>query len=231
MTPRAPGVRLLLAYLATRLATLLVLGFLEWPLFNDPAQWLIELDRLGPQRAFPEYPWPAVALLYLPMWLGIPTILHYYACVVLFLLAADALLAWLLWRTGGRRASEGLLLWLAAFPALGPLMLTRFDLLPAALAACALLALQGGRPAAAGVCAALGGGIKLWPAFAVPALLVPGDSAARTRLLGGLIGAGLVLALATAAAAGLARVWSPLASQLGRGLQFESLAGLPLMWL
>ena len=82
-------------------------------LLADPTNWLIELDARGPASAFPEYPWPAVALLDLPLRLEVPTVLHYYAIIVCFMLAVDALFAWLLWRSAGARMSRGLWLWLA----------------------------------------------------------------------------------------------------------------------
>jgi hypothetical protein len=228
---RAPGLQVVLWYVPTRIAALALLVFLEAPLFVDPLQWLTYLDALGPARAFPEYPWPAVALLHLPIRLGVPTYLHYFAAVVLFTLLVDALLTGLLWRIASRQMSNGVRLWLLAFPALGPLMVTRFDIIPASLIAAALLALHAARPTSAGALAALGCGLKLWPVLGVPALLVPGTWRARGLVLWGLLIGGLVLALATAAAAGADRLWSPLSAQLQRGLQFEAFAALPLMWL
>jgi hypothetical protein len=229
--PDGPVARLLLGYAATRVAALLMLAFLEASLFVEPLTWLQRLDSLGPSAAFPEYPWPAVALLHLPMRLGIPTYYHYFAAVVLFMLLVDAAFTWLLWRAGGRSMNDGLRLWLLVFVALGPLLVTRFDLLPGVLMATALLALQRDHHAAAGVLAALGCGFKAWPVLGVPALLLPGAARSRTALLGSLLGTGVLLAAATAAAAGLQRLWSPLATQLGRGLQIEAVPGLPLLWL
>lgn len=204
-----------------------------WPeavLLLEPRRWLIELDAFGPQNALVEYPWPAAALADLPLRLGIPTAMHYYASVALFMLAVDALFAWLLWRAAGRRASRGLWLWLLVFPALGPVAVTRFDMVPAVLAGAALLALASARPATAGVLASLGAGYKLWPAVGFAALLVPGTGAARARVLAG-IGASLAgLALATVMAAGWTRLWSPLALQVERGLQLEAFGALPLLW-
>ena len=199
-------------------------------LLADPTNWLIELDARGPASAFPEYPWPAVALLDLPVRLEVPTVLHYYAIIVCFMLAVDALFAWLLWRSAGARMSRGLWLWLAVFPALGPLMVTRYDIVPAALAGSALLALAAARPATAGALASLGAGLKLWPAAGFAALLVPGARKSRARVLVGTFCVLVALALATVAAAGWGRLWSPFALQSQRGLQLEAIVALPLLW-
>ena len=216
-------------YAVTRTLTLLI-GIVEPQLLADPLKWLVDLDRNGPALAMREYPWPAVALVHLPMRLGIPTVLHYYAAVALFMLAIDALTAWLLWRVGGRRMTPGLALWLSLAPALGPLLFTRFDVLPAALAAAALLAASTSRPTRAGALEGLGAGFKLWPAAALPALLLPLDARQRMRVLAGFATAGAVLAGATVAAAGWSRLWTPLVGQAERGLQIESFAALPLLW-
>jgi hypothetical protein len=199
-------------------------------LLAEPTKWLMELDARGPSAAFPEYPWPAVALLDLPLRLGVPTVLHYYAIVVSFMLAVDAMFAWLLWRSAGSRMSRGLWLWLAVFPALGPLMVTRYDIVPAALAGSALLALAAARPATAGALASLGAGLKLWPAAGFAALLVPGERKSRASVLAGLFSLLVALALASAAAAGWSRLWSPFSLQGKRGLQLEAFGALPLLW-
>ena len=216
-------------YAVTRALTLAI-GFVEPELLADPLTWLVDLDRNGPALAMPQYPWPAVALAHLPMRLGIPTVLHYYAAVVLFMLAVDAMTAWLLWRAGGRRMTPGLALWLSFAPALGPLLFTRFDVLPATLAAAALLTASTSRPGSAGALEGLGTGLKLWPAAALPALLLPLEGRQRVRALAAFAAAGVVLAAATIAAAGWNRLWTPFIGQAARGLQIESLAALPLLW-
>ena len=216
-------------YALTRVMTLLTM-LVEPAVLADPTKWLIELDRVGPAAAFAEYPWPSVALMHLPMRLGIPTILHYYAAVVLFMLGVDALVAWLLWRAAGSRISAGLRLWLLFVPALGPIVFARFDLVPAALTAAALLALAAPRAASAGALTALGAGFKLWPAASLPALLVPLDSARRLKALAGFAAVGALIGLATVAAAGWSRLWSPLTAQAERGLQLEAFPALPLLW-
>jgi hypothetical protein len=218
-------------YAATRLLGLALLAWPEIVVLADATKWLIDLDKLGPLAALPEYPWPTALLAYLPMYLGVPTIIHYYLAIVLANLAVDALFAWTLWRAGGRAMTGGMALWLAAFPALGALWLTRLDLVPSVLAGCALLALSRTRHGAAGVLAAAGTAFKFWPAVALPGLLLPGGRPERLRVLAGFLVCAVVVLLATLAAAGSDRAWSPVSMQGERGLQIESFAALPLLWL
>src|SRR5260221_10999409 len=156
--------------------------------------------------------------------------MNYIEVVVFFMLGVDAMFAWLRGRDAGCRLSRGLWLWLAVFPALGPLMVTRYDIVPAALAGSALLALAAARPATAGALASLGAGLKLWPAAGFAALLVPGERKSRAWVLAGLLSLLVALALASAAAAGWARLWSPFSLQGKRGLQLEAFGALPLLW-
>ena len=91
--------------------------------------------------------------------------------------------------------------WLAATPALAYYAFLNWDLLPIALAALALLALERARPAAAGAAAALGASAKLFPVALVPAAL-GALAARRTRT---------ALAFAAALAAVVAAVNLPVA--------------------
>jgi hypothetical protein len=223
------GVARLLAWYITTRTALLVLLYVEHVVLMDPRNWLVELDARGIASALPEYPWPAVLLLDLPLRLGAPTILHYFAAVVGFLLLLDGTLTWLLWRGAGRRLARGVWLWLLVVPAVGPLVLARFDLVPTALAAAALLSVRTA-PARAGTLAALGAGLKLWPAALLPALLLPGERASRLRVLAGFVACGLALLVMTAVAAGWPRVVSPLSALATRGLHLEAFSALPLLW-
>jgi hypothetical protein len=220
--------RLLAWYVGTR-AALLALLHLEHVVLMDPRNWLVELDAHGVVAAMPEYPWPAVVLLDLPLRLGVPTIVHYFAVVVLFLLLVDAAITWILWRGAGRRLASGIWLWVLLVPALGPLVLARFDLVPALLAAASLLAVRSA-PGRAGVLAAVGAAFKIWPAVLLPALLLPGERAARLRALAGFIACTIAVLVVTAVAAGWARAVSPFAMLATRGLHLEAFAALPLLW-
>lgn len=220
--------RLLAWYVGTR-AALLALLYLEHVVLMDPRNWLVELAAHGVAAAMPEYPWPAVVLLDLPLRLGVPTLLHYFAAVVLFLLLVDAAITWLLWRGAGRRLARGVWLWVLVLPALGPLVLARFDLVPALFAAASLLAVRTA-PGRAGALAALGAAFKIWPAVLLPALLLCGERAARLRAVAGFTSCGLALLIVTAVAAGWPRAVSPFAMLATRGLHLEAFAALPLLW-
>jgi hypothetical protein len=188
------------------------------------------IEQAGAAGAMPEYPWLAVALHELPLRFGITKWTHYYWSMVSLFLLADAAFTVCLWRAGGRRASPGLVAWLLVFPVLGPLLVTRFDIVAGALAACALIARGASRPALSGALAAAGCGVKLWPALAFPALVVPGKRDDWRRVIGGAILVAGAIAVATFAAAGLERLWSPFMFQARRSLQVEAFAALPLLW-
>jgi hypothetical protein len=215
-------------YLASRAVCLLLL-VPESGVLSDITYFAGALAEAGPARALPEYPWPAVALLDLPRLLGAGQGAPFHLALLGLFAAADAAFAGALWRAGGRRMHEGLVLWIALGPLLGPLLLTRFDTLAAGALALALLAL-GARPAAAGALIAAGTAVKLFPLAALPALLVPGGWGRRAALAAGAALAGAGLAAWTLYAAGWDRLWSPLGFQGGRGLQVEAFAALPLLW-
>jgi len=160
-------------YLASRVVGVLLL-LPESGALSDISYFDRMLARQGLAKALPEYPWPAVALLDLPLQAGVSSGLPYYIATTAFFLAVDAAFAFFLWRAAGGRMSRGLVVWLALVPVLGPVVFTRFDHIAAAAAAAALFALAASRPFLAGGLAAIGCGIKLWPVLGVPALLVPG---------------------------------------------------------
>lgn len=216
-------------YLAGRVLSLLML-VPESGLLSDITYIARSLAESGQARALPEYPWPAVALLEVPLRLGVASGIQYYLALVAMFVAADAAFAWHLWRASERRMTPGIVSWLLLAPVLGPLVLTRFDGLVAALAASAILSLAAARPGRAGAFAALGIGIKLWPVLGVPALLLPGGWRERLPVILGVTVTGSVLAGATVLSAGIERLWSPLAFQATRGLHVESLPALPFLW-
>jgi hypothetical protein len=188
------------------------------------------IAQAGAASGVPEYPWLAAVLYELPLALGASTWTQYYSSMVALFLVVDAAFALCLWRAGGRRASSGFVAWLLLFPAIGPLLVTRFDIMPAALAACALLARSASRPVLAGALATAGCGLKLWPALALPALLVPGGRRERRDIIAGAVLTGLLLGALTVVAVGAERLWSPFYFQARRGLQVEAFAALPLLW-
>ena len=215
-------------YFASRALCLLLL-VPESGVLSDITYFDRLLAQAGPARALPEYPWPAVALLELPGRLGAAQGAAYYLALIALFFAIDAAFAALLWRAAGRRHSTGLAIWLALGPVLGPLVLTRFDSLAGAAIAAALLAIAS-RPALGGATAAFGVGIKLFPAVALPALLLPGPWRGRLRALGGMASMAALLVAATVAVGGVERLWSPFAFQAGRGLHVEAFPALPFLW-
>ncbi|MGB8649199.1 MAG: glycosyltransferase 87 family protein [Mycobacteriales bacterium] len=188
--------------------------------------WSVGFWRYGvvPGRDFAwEYPHGAAPFLLLPVGDGGPWAT--FAVLALAMLAVDLLMLVLLLRRAARAGSHlGPLVWLVGPMLLGPVALTRFDLVPGVLAAIALVA----GPVAAGallVCAAT---TKLWPAVLLVLLLV--RSRRRREVLAG-AAAALVLSTAAAAATGvLPAAWTAVRHQLQRGVQVESLAALAPLW-
>ena len=216
-------------FLASRVLCLLLL-VPESGVLSDITYFARAFAEAGAARALPEYPWPAVALLALPLQLGADGAVAYVLAMVALFLVVDAAFTLLLWRAGGRRVTQGLVLWLALAPLLGPLVLTRFDTLVAALTAAALLALAASRQAVAGALLAAGCAVKLWPLLASLPAIVPGGARERLRLIGASLLAGALFAGATVLAGGVERLWSPFAFQAQRGLHVEAFAALPLLW-
>ena len=226
---KLPGSTTLVYVLTRALGLLLLLP--QTDLLADFTHLGVALHQAGAAGAVFEYPWLAAALYELPLRLGASTWWRYYASMIALFLLLDAAFAFCLWRAGGRRATPGYATWLWLFPALGPLLVTRFDVLSGALVGCALLAHGAARrPVVAGALAALGAGFKLWPAISLPALLVPGARFERRGVIAGAALAALAAGALTVLAAGWERLWSPFVFQASRGLQIEAFAALPLLW-
>lgn len=189
-----------------------------------------------------EYPTPAALLLLLPWELGATDHEAYRQAVVVMTSLADAAFALLL---GRRLGPVAVLAWVGLTSALGPLVLLRFDLLPAVVAGAAVLLAMEGRRVAASVLVGLGTGLKVWPIVLFPLTLGRRDTHPRhTRtpwrtpafvanpLTGpvlGLAATGIALVAGSLAVAGWDRLLSPLAYQRDRGLQIEAVpATLPM---
>ena len=169
----------------------------------------------------PEYPTPAAALLMIPWWLGGtgPGYDSYRWNFLVLVVGIDAAFALLL---ALRAGAGGVLAWTFYETLAGRLALLRFDVVPAVLAATALLLIFEKRDAAASPFVVLGAAIKLWPALLLP--LTWADRRGRRRALAvGVLSTAAVL-VASIAAAGTARLTSPLTYQRDRGLQIESVA-------
>jgi uncharacterized membrane protein len=211
-----------LAWLATR-GLLVFLGFVavSWYPGGTIVQadldvyvdWLptIESGAL-PTDDMWQYP-PAAAFFFaIGLWGSQPQI-----ALLLGILAVDALLTAVLYRND-RLAGW---FWVAAGIAIGPVLVFRFDVVPALFAVLAVLA--AGRPVRVGVWAALGAAAKVWPVLLLAIL-------PRRDFLRG-VGAFLVttLVLLIGCAVMFADLGGFLSGQRDRGLQVESVAALPFM--
>jgi Glycosyltransferase family 87 len=131
-----------------------------------------------------------------------------------------------------RRAQVAAGAFVAVGPALaGSVSLTRFDLWPVALVACALWALAARRDGTAGALLGLGLAAKLWPALALPALLAVAlrrGSFGRAAT-GAALGAGIPFAFALGLSPG--GLWHAISLQASRPLQIESLGAAALVAL
>ncbi|MEU6845882.1 glycosyltransferase family 87 protein [Streptomyces sp. NPDC046716] len=165
-----------------------------------------------------QYPPGAGPVLLAP---GLLPRLGYVHAFVALTLVADALITYVLARGG--REPRGAWLWVAGLPLLLHIPLARFDVQVTALAVLALL-MTGRSPRTAGVLAALGTLVKVWPALTLLGT-ERGRSAREAWTAAVVSGAALLLVLTFAFDAPL----SFLSGQSGRGVQIESLGGTALM--
>lgn len=216
---------MLLFWFFTRLAV-----FLAWAVFAPSTQGdvryyyskIMAMDIVGPEYTMREYPTPVLWLLSVPRILGLGTSVGYVIAFVCCMLALDAVMAWSLWRTGGRYRGAAITFWTVFLLCVGPTAYLRFDLVPSVLAGWALLNVQNRRPGPAGVLIGAGAAIKLWPALMWPALL-GGHKKGNIAATVGVFGFGGLLAVISLLWAGWDRLLSPLTWQSDRGLQVESI--------
>lgn len=218
-------VLVLLAWLATRALATASVGALPRVLDDVDIYrgWLGSLTT----GVFPmddskwQYPPGVGPLLVAPDWLPVPYPVSFAALCLAFDLAI--MVALLVAHARRPRPSTfGLWLWAAAGLLIGPLLVTRFDVVPAFFAVAAVLLVA--RPAWSGAAAAAGFLLKLWPALMLLAL-------PRTRTMR----ATLVFLVVTLALLALISIpfdgaLSFLGNQRSRGLQVESTGALPY-WL
>lgn len=177
-------------------------------------------------------PWVYPQLALLPMlaahalaWTGSYTL----GWAVLVTLADAIGFAVLIGRGRSRARIFAGLAWLAYILALGPVGLYRLDAVTVPLAVVALLiALR--RPAVAAALMAMGAWIKIWPAAGVAALWIA-LRGRRWPVVAAAIGTSAVVVAVVVALGGGANVLGFAAAQVGRGLQIESVAATPFMWL
>ncbi len=135
--------------------------------------------------------------------------------LVLLMLAADiAVFAVLLRQTRHGAREEGVWAWVVAGMLIGPVWLTRFDILPSLFAVLGLLALS--RPVRTGIWLGIGAMLKVWPVLLL--LAVPRRSWIRA-IAGFAVTVACLLAVLAVTMTGAA---SFATEQRARGLQLES---------
>jgi hypothetical protein len=217
-------------WLVTRIVSLLLVPTkAERTILGDPIYYHRNLHALfdvGLQQTLNEYPTPVVWILVLPYGLTGGSLVGYVITFLTFMLLLDAAFTYALYRSAGRRQDAAVDFWILFVFLAGPLCFMRFDLLPAVLAGGALLAARR-RPWVTGALTGLGAAVKLWPALLIPSFMAhrPDRRAAGIAF----VAVGFGLAGVSLLAGGWSRLVSPLTWQSDRGLQIESIWGVPLM--
>ena len=187
-----------MGWVITRAVMLLLLFSLERTIINDVLYYGAGMAQIGPDTpvaaVLREYPTPVLALLAVPRLLSAGSLTVYVGGFISMILVFDALFTWLLRRRAGARPGVAVALWLIAGPVLGPIALTRFDVVPGLAAGTAILIL-GSRARTAGALVAVGAAVKLWPAILIPVLAAP--SRTRLRVLTGAVVTGVVVVAAS----------------------------------
>ena len=178
-----------------------------------------------PPMAMPGMLGPAIVTAILPTWRYIP----YLVAWIVMVLAIDALIMRAIIRRAGTDVRHpALLVWILGPPLLGALSWTRFDILAAASAFAAILLAGSRRSVASGLASGVGATLKLWPSLLAPVQRTRGRALLATGLAGLTV---LVVAGITFFLTGSTGFSQVLNYQSNRGLQIESLAALPLVWL
>jgi hypothetical protein len=152
-----------------------------------------------------------------------------FGWAVLVCVLNAAAFAFLVGRGRSKARLAGARVWLILFVLLGPIGLYRIDAITVPLALVALLlALR--HPAVSAAIFTIGAWIKIWPAVGVLALTI----AARRRWWVVVVSAGATAAAVVAvivALGGASNLTGFVTAQVGRGLQMESTAATPFVWL
>ncbi|MCM3926287.1 glycosyltransferase 87 family protein, partial [Frankia sp. AiPs1] len=243
--PRPAARRLWGGWLVTR--ALLVAGVLTGQTFGAQQTVLGDLriyagwaHDLGHGGGLPvgddrwQYPPGAAVALVLPELAHTLSAVPYRVAFVVLMVLADLAVTAAL----ARRDRGAALFWVVGITALGPVALARFDLLPAAAALAAVLAVSRARFGRAGFHLGVGTLLKVWPLLLLVALPVPAGSPVRwpawlragaARLVGGLAAALGLLAAVLALTGWWRDVLGFLGAQQARGLQVEAVAATPFV--
>lgn len=217
-------------WVITRSLTLMLLVTIERNTVNDVTYYARILHALfsGGQltSTLIEYPTPVLLLLLPPFLVAGLNEVAFGLLFALAMLVADALFTAVLYRADGRRRGDATTLWLWFVPCFGPTLYFRFDVIPAALVAVAVLTANR-RGALCGAITALGAALKLWPALMLPAFLLQRGQRRSVLVSFGITGG--AFAVSSLWVGGLARTLSPLRWQSERGLQIESVPAAVLM--
>ncbi|CAO5189941.1 DUF2029 domain-containing protein [Frankia sp. AiPs1] len=196
-----------------------------------------------------QYPPAAAVAFVLPEFVHTLSMLSYRVAFVGLALIVDGMVTVAL----NRRTRAAAMFWVAGITALGPVVLARFDLLPAAAAMGTVLAMARGRPGRAGFHLGVGVLLKVWPVLLLVAVPRParGPGAGGTgrsmpeaagrgaagswswagprRLVGGMLGAATVLGVVLAASGWWRDAFGFVGAQQARGLQVEAVAATPFV--
>ena len=214
-----------LIWLGTRaLLVATITGALPWPSyeFNDLnvyAGWVTHSLSHGQFPTDDMWQYPPLAAPVLIAGAALP---QDRLGFVLVLVAFDAAVMVMVSRQARHLGpGAGRRLWALVAAIIGPLLLSRFDVVPTALAVAAVV--LAARPFGSGVLSAVGAWVKVWPALALLALR-------RRDLPRGVLGAVTASAVIFAVMAATMRdPMSFLRGQRGRGLQLESVAAWPFV--
>jgi hypothetical protein len=178
-----------------------------------------------PPSALPAMMPPAVATWFLPLWNLVP----YMVAWLVMVLAIDAfVMKVLLRRSPGGLQHPAIQLWVLGLPLLGVLSWSRFDIFPATAALAAVLYAGSRRHVSSGLATGLGATLKLWPALLAPIQRTRRQAVVATAVAGGFVLGVAGITFQLTGSTGFSQV---LGYQSDRGLQIESLAALPLVWL
>jgi hypothetical protein len=221
---------IVVGWLVTRTLSLLILATkAERFMVGDVYYYHRKLRALfdvGLDQTLNEYPTPVVWILLLPYGATGGSRVGYLVAFLAIMLLLDAAFTYALYRSAGRRHDRAVDFWLLFVFLVGALSYLRFDLLPAVLAGGALLAARR-RPWVTGALTGLGAAVKLWPALLIPSFLAFRPDRRPAGLA--FVAVGFGLAGVSLLAGGWSRLVSPLTWQSDRGLQIESIWGVPLM--
>lgn len=174
--------------------------------------------------ALVEYPLPAAVVLSLPL-LFVEDVAGYVNVYVLAIVIIIGLWLIPLAATRDDKPSstpvlDPVIAWGALILAIGPLIVFRFDIIPALFVGLALIVVSIS-PALFAHFVAWGTAMKLWPVVLIPLVL---GNCQRWRAVGVFAASGIAFVAFSAVVGGVERVFSPLAWQGKRGLHTESVA-------